>query len=146
MDSFPQPTVVDDRPVTWWHLIPDHRPSTPEELGRVLSQLHSLTLPTEFRLPTYEPFAGLQERIQSSTTTGEDSRSWLLDHYRKLQRKHDELTESAAPCVIHGDAWQGNLVVPRSGCCPIVLDLDNVSSCDGLALRSAGKPDSSDRG
>jgi hypothetical protein len=28
----PQPTVVDERPVTWWDLIPNHRPSTPEEL------------------------------------------------------------------------------------------------------------------
>lgn len=126
VDSIPQPTVVDDRPVTWWRLIPDHRPSTPDELGRMLWRLHSLAPPTEFRLPDYEPFAGLQERIESATTIGEDNRSWLLGHYKKLRRQHDELTDPAASCVIHGDAWQGNLVVPLSGC-PTVLDLDNVS-------------------
>lgn len=27
--GIPQPTVVDERPVTWWELIPDHRSSTP---------------------------------------------------------------------------------------------------------------------
>lgn len=122
----PQPTVVNERPVTWWDLIPDHRPSTPEELGGMLRRLHALTPPTEFRLPSYSPFAGLRERIESAATIDESDRLWLLDRHTRLRRQYNELDDPTAPCVIHGDAWQGNLAVPPSGE-PIVLDLDKVS-------------------
>ncbi|WP_232236081.1 phosphotransferase family protein [Nocardia sp. BMG51109] len=121
-----QPTVVAERPVTWWELIPDHRPSTPEELGGMLQRLHALTPPTDFRLPSYNPFAGLRERIDSAATIDDSDRSWLLDHHARLRRQYNEIDDMAAHCVIHGDAWQGNLVVPSSGD-PIVLDLDKVS-------------------
>lgn len=125
VDSIPQPTVVDERPVTWWTLIPDHRPSTPEELGGMLRKLHALTPPTEFLLPSYAPFDGLRERIESATTIGSADRAWLLEHDALLRQQYDEL-DPTPPCVIHGDAWQANLVVPLSGD-PTVLDLDNVS-------------------
>lgn len=121
-----QPTVVDERPVTWWDLIPDHRPSTPEELGGMLRRLHALTPPTEFELPSYAPFDGLRERIEFATTIDDGDRSWLLDHHARLQQQYNEIDDPATACVIHGDAWQGNLVVPPSGE-PIVLDLDKVS-------------------
>ncbi|MFE3187590.1 phosphotransferase enzyme family protein [Nocardia sp. NPDC059240] len=126
VNSIPQPTLVDERPVTWWTLIPDHRPSTPEELGTMLRQLHALPPPTEFPLPSYAPFDGVREHIESATTITEDDRSWLLEQYARLHDLYDELDEPSQPCVIHGDAWQGNLVVPPSGE-PIVLDLDKVS-------------------
>ncbi|MFJ4654668.1 phosphotransferase enzyme family protein [Nocardia sp. NPDC088792] len=124
--SIPQPTVVNERPVTWWTLIPDHRSSTPEELGRMLRRLHALTPPTDFPLPSYAPFDGLREHIESATTIDEDDRSWLLTQFVRLRQQYDELDHPLPPCVIHGDAWQGNLVVPRTGD-PIVLDLDKVS-------------------
>ena len=120
------PTVVDERPVTWWDLIPDHRPSTPEELGEMLRRLHALIPPREFELPSYAPFDGLRERIEFATTIDESDRSWLLDHHARLQQQYNEIDHPATSCVIHGDAWQGNLVVPPSGE-PIVLDLDKVS-------------------
>lgn len=126
VNSIPQPTLVDERPVTWWTLIPDHRPSTPEELGTMLRRLHALTPPTEFPLPSYAPFDGVREPIESATTIAEDDRSWLLEQYARLHDLYDELDEPSQPRVIHGDAWQGNLVVPPSGE-PIVLDLDIVS-------------------
>ncbi|MTJ63656.1 aminoglycoside phosphotransferase family protein [Nocardia seriolae] len=126
VNSIPQPTLVDERPVTWWTLIPDHRPSTPEELGTMLRRLHALTPPTEFPLPSYAPFDGVREPIESATTIAEDDRSWLLEQYARLHDLYDELDEPSQPRVIHGDAWQGNLVVPPSGE-PIVLDLDKVS-------------------
>lgn len=126
-NSIPQPTVVDERPVTWWTLIPDHRPSTPEELGRMLRQLHALTPPADFPLPNYAPFDGLRERLDSATMLKNDDHSWLLEQYARLRRQYDELDDPSPPCVIHGDAWQGNLVVPTSGE-PTVLDLDQVSA------------------
>lgn len=124
--SVPQPVVVDDRPVTWWRLIPEHRASTLEELGAMLRGLHALPPPASFELPTYDPFAGLQERIASAATVSDDDRSWLLDHYATLLAQYNELPDPESRCVIHGDAWQGNLIVPPSGV-PTVLDLDKVS-------------------
>ncbi|MFB8002874.1 phosphotransferase enzyme family protein [Nocardia sp. NPDC056000] len=126
VESIPQPTVVDGRPVTWWTLIPDHRPSTPRELGGVLRELHTLIPPTEFQLPSYAPFDGLRERLESAAKIDEDDRAWLSAQYLRLRQRYDELGNPLPPCVIHGDAWQGNLVVPRAGD-PTVLDLDSVS-------------------
>lgn len=121
-----QPIIITDRPVTWWRLIPDHRPSTPGELGAMLRALHALPPPTEFELPTYDPFTGLDERIDSAGMLDHDDRAWLLQHYTRLRAQYDALPNTLSSCVIHGDAWQGNLVVPPSGI-PTVLDLDKVS-------------------
>lgn len=124
--SVPQPVVVDDRPVTWWRLIPEHRASTPEELGAMVRRLHALPPPATFELPIYDPFTGIKDRVVSAATIDDDDRSWLTEHYLTLEKQYDELPDPESPCVIHGDAWQGNLVVPPSGI-PIVLDLDKVS-------------------
>lgn len=124
--ELPQPIVVDDRPVTWWHLIPNHRPATPAELGAMLRALHSLTPPTDPDLPRYDPFGDLRERLATPGTVNDDDRTWLLSHYDELRQQYDKLPDPLRLSVIHGDAWQGNLVVPPSGV-PTVLDLDKVS-------------------
>jgi hypothetical protein len=72
-----QPIVVDDRPVTWRHLIPDLRSSTPEELGTVLMALHALPIPAELMLVPHDPFAGLSERLSAAATVDEDDQAWL---------------------------------------------------------------------
>ncbi|WP_328404310.1 phosphotransferase enzyme family protein [Nocardia sp. NBC_00403] len=124
--SLVQPIVIADRPVTWWRLIPDHRPSSPRELGATLRTLHALPPPNEFVIPSYDPFAGLERRIVTAPLIDEDDRAWLLEHYARLRGKYDGLPNILTPSVIHGDAWQGNVVVPPSGI-PTVLDLDKVS-------------------
>ncbi|WP_107660508.1 phosphotransferase enzyme family protein [Nocardia suismassiliense] len=124
--SLTQPVIVADRPVTWWRLIPDHRPSTPSELGAMLRMLHALPPPTEFELPAYDPFTGLEERIDTAVMLDQDDRTWLLQHYSRLRAEYETLPKALMPCVIHGDAWQGNLVVPPSGI-PTALDLDKMS-------------------
>lgn len=93
----------------------------------MLRQLHALTPPADFPLPNYAPFDGLRERLDSATMLKNDDHSWLLEQYARLRRQYDELDDPSPPCVIHGDAWQGNLVVPTSGE-PTVLDLDQVSA------------------
>ncbi|GAB2662542.1 phosphotransferase enzyme family protein [Nocardia goodfellowii] len=126
VSELPQPIVVDDRPVTWWQLIPDHRPATPAELGAMLRALHSLRPPAEPKLCEYDPFADLHERLATADTIDNDDRNWLLSHYDELYQRYDELPKPVQLSVIHGDAWQGNLVVPPSGI-STVLDLDKVS-------------------
>ncbi|WP_280267944.1 phosphotransferase [Nocardia wallacei] len=124
--ELPQPIVIDDRPVTWWHLIPDHRPATPAELGAMLHALHALPPPAEPKLPEYDPFDGLRERLATATILDDADRAWLLMHHDKVYQNYMSLPNPLSLNVIHGDAWQGNLVVPPSGIAT-VLDLDKVS-------------------
>lgn len=128
VETLAQPVLVADRPVTWWRLIPDHRPATPGELGGVLRRLHALGPPTDFQLPDYQPFARIEERIVCSAL-GNDDKSWLLHHFDTLSRQYELLPAATTKSVIHGDAWQGNIAIPVSGL-PVLLDLDKVSMGD----------------
>ncbi|WP_324197055.1 phosphotransferase family protein [Nocardia cyriacigeorgica] len=92
----------------------------------MLALLHTLTPPTTFELPEYQPFAGLEERITTATTLTGVDRHWLTQHYATLRQRYEQLPPADRSSVIHGGAWQGNLVVPPSGR-PTFLDLDKVS-------------------
>ncbi|MFQ6268715.1 phosphotransferase enzyme family protein [Kutzneria viridogrisea] len=121
-----QPTLVEDRPVTWWELLPEHRSATPSELGAVLRDLHALPLPAETPLPEHNPLRGLSTSICGASTVSAADRSWLLSHLHDLEKRYRELPEGLPRCVVHGDAWQGNVaVIPQRR--PVVLDLDHVA-------------------
>jgi len=120
-----QPVIVEDRPVTWWRTIPSHRPATPAELGAMLRAVHRLRTPDDFTLPTYDPFADVADRIARADRIDRDDRAWLSERHHRLRDTYSRIPASA-PTVIHGDAWQGNLVVTDSTP-PILLDLDKVS-------------------
>lgn len=126
LDDIEQPTMVENRPVTWWQLLPEHRPATPAELGAVLRRLHSLPIPAALELPELDPFDGLAERIDAATTVPAADRTWLRKHLAKLQAAHAEQSHWKARCVVHGDAWQGNIVKPEH-VEPILLDLEHIS-------------------
>lgn len=52
VEDLEQPLVVDGHPVTFWHLIEEgDRKATYGELGAILRDLHSLTLPAGLELP-----------------------------------------------------------------------------------------------
>ncbi|WIV52898.1 phosphotransferase family protein [Amycolatopsis nalaikhensis] len=125
VDDLSQGVVVGDRPVTWWRLLPAHRAASPAELGAILRVFHELPAPTEPKLPMYDPFAHLDQRIVEARSVGGDDRDWLLSHVANLRRRYSDLS-CGRRFVIHGDAWQGNVAVPDSGP-PIVLDLEMVS-------------------
>lgn len=121
-----QPTMVGDRPVTWWRLLPEHRPASPSELGSVLRALHALPIPASVALPIADPFDGLGERVGDARSVAPDDRSWLVQHLDQLRSKYDRLALDKPGHVIHGDAWQGNVAIPESGM-PILLDLEDVA-------------------
>lgn len=126
LDGVPQPTMVDTRPVTWWELLPDHRPATTGELADVLRSLHTLAPPNLLELPRFDPFAGLDERITAATHIPEEDQAWLAHRVGQLREQYRGLHFDEASQVIHGDAWQGNVAVPETGP-PILLDLEHVS-------------------
>lgn len=121
-----QPTVVDDRPVTWWELLPQHRSATPAELGRVLRSLHALPIPDALGLPELDPFEGLAGRIENAEVLDADDRTWLDQHLDRLRTAYASLPPGLPRSVLHGDSWQGNLMVPDDGT-PVLLDFEHVS-------------------
>lgn len=118
--------VVAERPVTWWTPIPAHRHATPAELGAVLRKVHDLQVPTTIDLPNVDMVRYVAERTTSARALPASDRDWLQDRLTSLDT--DLISEIALRPrhVVHGDAWQGNLVVPDGGT-PILLDFDNVS-------------------
>jgi hypothetical protein len=124
--DLPQPVIVDERPITWWKLLPKHRPGTPGELGRILRRLHALPVPDELRLPDFDPFGDLERRLGTATGVDETDHAWLADHVKQLRAKYQKLRQSSERSVIHGDAWQGNVAVVESGE-TILLDLEDVA-------------------
>ncbi|WP_410585381.1 phosphotransferase [Amycolatopsis sp. lyj-108] len=126
VNDLPQDLCVDDRPVTWWKLLPQHRPATPAELGTLLRQLHQLAPPHHLQLPHHDPFTDISSRIQRATWLGADDLAWLSDHEATLRRSYAALTSPAGNEVIHGDAWQGNVAVLGDGHA-VLLDLEAVS-------------------
>ena len=118
--------TVTGRPVSWWTPIAAHRHATPAELGAVLHKLHDLPAPTTIDLPNLDMVGHVAERIESASGIATADRGWLQDRLASLAT-HLATTEiPQSRHVIHGDAWQGNLVVPDDGS-PILLDFDNVS-------------------
>jgi aminoglycoside phosphotransferase (APT) family kinase protein len=126
LDGLPQPTMVDDRPVTWWRFLPEHRSATPGELGAVLRSLHSLTPPDHLDLPVHNPFSGLSRRISQATAPNDDDQTWLTRRLDELRERYRRLPMGKSYRVIHGDAWQGNVAVSDSAP-PTLLDLEHVS-------------------
>jgi hypothetical protein len=124
--DLPQPVVVSARPVTWWELLPEHRPATPAELGSVLRAFHALPEPDVPRLPPHDPFANLDQRIVDAATLSPGDRTWLREHLTQLRLRFRQLPSTQPMQMIHGDAWQGNVAVAHSTP-PILLDLEMVS-------------------
>ncbi|MDQ4020441.1 MAG: aminoglycoside phosphotransferase family protein [Actinomycetota bacterium] len=126
LNDVPQPTMINDRPVTWWKFLPEHRPATPGELGAVLRSLHALAPPDDLDLPVHDPFSGLSHRINQATALDNDDRIWLTHRLAQLRERYRRLPMGKSYRVIHGDAWQGNIAVPDSTP-PTLLDLEHVS-------------------
>ncbi|MEU0312967.1 phosphotransferase [Nocardioides sp. NPDC006273] len=118
--------TVAGRPVSWWTPIAAHRHATPAELGAVLHKLHDLPAPTTIDLPNLDMVGHVAERIESASGISTTDRDWLQDRLTSLGTDLAATEIPQSRHVVHGDAWQGNLVVPDSGS-PILLDFDNVS-------------------
>lgn len=125
----PQPIVVNDRPVTWWERIPEHRHGTTAQLGSLLCTLHALAPSRAPELAPYDPFADIAQRITGATRLEDDDRDWLSHRLTQLREAFEGFRSTVAERVIHGDAWQGNVAVPTTGE-PLLLDLEHVSLGD----------------
>lgn len=121
-----QPVVSHGCAITFWRYLPQHGPPAgPADLGRLLRRLHHLGHPP-FPLPTYQPLGSVRRAIQASQAISEDERAWLSGHCERLLHAYRQLDFGLPPGMIHGDAWQGNLL--RDGDRVVLADWDAVST------------------
>ncbi|MGO4649945.1 phosphotransferase family protein [Nocardia sp. 2YAB30] len=121
-----QPVDIDGRAVTFWRELPPHHRGTPTQVAAVLKQLHRLPLPTDFDLGEVAPFVRLEERIEAALASSDKNRRWLRAHLAELQQRWEKLPEGLPWCVIHGDAWVGNVAAMDDGLV-VLLDLERTS-------------------
>ncbi|ORT46788.1 aminoglycoside phosphotransferase [Frankia sp. KB5] len=121
-----QPILAHGRAVTFWRELPAHRHGTPREVGRALRQLHDLAPPDGFQLGPLLPFTRLRERIDMAQWLAENDRGWLRQHLAELEARWPELPPGLPHCVVHGDAWLGNVVATEEQA-GILLDLERCS-------------------
>ncbi|MBQ1091063.1 phosphotransferase enzyme family protein [Streptomyces sp. B93] len=110
-----QPFVIDGHPVTFWQLIVEgDRKATYGELGRVLHDLHSMTVPTGLELPRFDPFDKQDLRINRAVIP-EDDRVFLRKRWHELRAQYEELQFETPKGPVHGDAHVQNLMVDAQG-------------------------------
>ncbi|MFD9701350.1 phosphotransferase family protein [Lentzea sp. NPDC059081] len=117
-----QPVLVGERAVTFWEELPAHRHGTPAEVAQAIRRLHGLPIPDGVPLGKLDPFVRLAERIDTATTLTADDRMWLRGHLEDLRSRHAELPQGLPSCVVHGDAWVGNVVATEHE--TVLLDLE----------------------
>jgi hypothetical protein len=121
-----QPVVVGGRPVTFWVEVPSHQHGTVSDVAAVLRILHSLPRPDHFDIGRLDPFVRLGDRIAAAASLHPGDRQWLIDLHDDLIRQwNGGLGGGRSECVVHGDAWPGNIVSTSEG--PLVMDLERAS-------------------
>jgi aminoglycoside phosphotransferase (APT) family kinase protein len=111
VEDLEQPLLVDGHPVTFWHLIVEgDRKATYGELGGILRDLHSMTLPAGLELPSFDPFDKQELRI-SRAAIPDDDRVFLRKRWRELRDQFEELRFGTPHGPVHGDAHVQNLMV-----------------------------------
>ncbi|WP_416979024.1 aminoglycoside phosphotransferase family protein [Streptomyces sp. T028] len=115
VEDVEQPLLIDGHPVTFWHLIVEgDRKATYRELGGILRDLHSLTVPAGLALPSFDPFGKQELRIDKAAIP-EDDRAFLRKQWRELWDKYEELRFESPKGPVHGDAHVQNLMVDDQG-------------------------------
>ncbi|GAA3484482.1 aminoglycoside phosphotransferase family protein [Streptomyces yanii] len=127
VEDLEQPLVVDGHPVTFWHLIHEgDRKATYRELGAVLRDLHSLSLPDTLSLPPYPVLDRTERRIKVAVNIPQDDRAFLRKRAHELRDRIRDLRFESVKGPVHGDAHVQNLMVDRNGQV-ILIDLERFS-------------------
>ncbi len=121
-----QPTLVDGRAVTWWHELPPHQAGTVADVARLIRALHDLAPPPGLALGTLDPFVRLEARIDDAHTLPPADRAWLRGRLDQLRTAWQELPAGLPECVVHGDAWVGNVARSADGQARLI-DLERCS-------------------
>jgi aminoglycoside phosphotransferase (APT) family kinase protein len=119
-----QPVEADGQPVTFWEELPPHENASVRDVVRLLKLLHPLPTP-DFPLGRLDPFVRVDERISAATSLPEDDRRWLRERLAELKEQWEHRPAGLPECVVHGDAWVGNVARTAEG--PLLMDFERVS-------------------
>ncbi|MET8571923.1 aminoglycoside phosphotransferase family protein [Streptomyces sp. NPDC004783] len=119
-----QPVAAKCHPVTFWRELPPHEVGTVEDVVGLLKRLHALPKP-DLRLGELNPFVRLVERIDATSAISDDDRQWLHGRLKDLKAQWASRPKGLPECVVHGDAWVGNVARTEAG--PILLDFERAS-------------------
>ncbi|MGW1729344.1 phosphotransferase family protein [Streptomyces sp. NPDC002306] len=119
-----QPVEAEGRPVTFWEELPPHENGSVQDVVYLLKRLHPLPIP-DFPLGKLDPFVRVAERIDAATSLPEEDREWLRSRLAELKAQWERRPAGQAECVVHGDAWVGNIARTAEG--PLLMDFERVS-------------------
>ncbi len=119
-----QPVEAAGRPVTFWEELPSHENGSLREVVHLLKRLHHLPTPG-FPLGRLDPFVRVGERIHAASSLSEGDRAWLQGQLNALREQWKTRPAGLPECVVHGDAWVGNVARTTEG--PILMDFERVS-------------------
>ncbi|MFJ8098455.1 phosphotransferase family protein [Streptomyces griseofuscus] len=120
-----QPVLAAGHPVTFWQELSPHENGSIADVVGLLKQLHALPKPDHLNLGVLDPFVRVAERIDASITLHDDDRQWLRGLLYDLKARWANRPAGLPECVVHGDAWVGNVVVTSDG--PLLIDFERVS-------------------
>lgn len=122
----PHPVAVDEFVITFWPYLPQHSAKPPiSALGAILRSLHHTPNPPE-QLPAYQPLDGFGTLVAASSALEAADQKWLLDRHAQLVGAYDALDSQLGVGLIHGDAYQGNLL--WAGDTVVLGDWDDVAT------------------
>ncbi|MEU4659509.1 aminoglycoside phosphotransferase family protein [Streptomyces sp. NPDC023723] len=119
-----QPVTADGHPVTFWQELPPHEVGTVADVVVLLKLLHALPKP-DLPLGELDPFVRLTERIDAASTLSDGDRQWLHGRLEDLRGQWASRPKGLPECVVHGDAWVGNVARTKAG--PLLLDFERAS-------------------
>ncbi|GGO88880.1 phosphotransferase [Wenjunlia tyrosinilytica] len=114
------------RPVSFWEELPPHEHGSVLDVAALLRQLHALP-PPPFPVGRLDPFTRVSQRIDVADTLTENDRDWLRDFLRDLQAAWQDLPAGLPECVVHGDAWAGNVARVFDSGKTLLMDLERCS-------------------
>ncbi|MFC8661884.1 phosphotransferase [Streptomyces sp. NPDC057199] len=120
-----QPVYVDERAVTFWQELPSHRQGRTADLASLLRGLHGLPIPA-FEVGDLDPFVRVETRLAQARSLPDDDHAWLLARLAELRIAWADLSTGLPRCIVHGDAWRGNVAVIANGK-RILMDFERAS-------------------
>lgn len=121
-----QPVEVDGFVVTFWVDLGPHEKGTASQVAVLLRSLHSLPAPQDFDPGRIDPFVRLESRTEAARILEPADRDRLMRTIGELREQWNQLPEFSNLCLVHGDAWVGNVARLPSGK-TLLLDLERSS-------------------
>jgi len=124
-EEIDQPLLVDDHPVTFWHMVTGGDPvPTHVDLARLLAAFHAAgQCPCD--LASFDPLRTSQSRLAEAVGVAPSDRDFLRARCAELNDQLQHLAFALPRGPIHGDAHTNNLLTDRGQV--VLLDFESAA-------------------